>query len=72
MTTNVLILTSQMNRQEWLLQRRRGLGGSEAAAIAALSKWKSPVGVYLEKLGQETSPEKESIKQQTQEVFPFD
>lgn len=52
MQAQVLTRTDQMNRQEWLHARRRGIGGSDAAAIAGLSKWKSPVAVYLEKVGQ--------------------
>ena len=44
--------TKDMEREIWLQFRRKGIGGSDAAAIAGLSKWKSPVVVYLEKVGQ--------------------
>ncbi|MCQ6275782.1 YqaJ viral recombinase family protein [Bacillus sp. V3B] len=41
-----------MSREDWLQARKVGLGGSDAAAIAGLNKWKSPIGVYLDKTGQ--------------------
>jgi putative phage-type endonuclease len=48
----VLANTNEMSHEEWLKARRKGIGGSDAAAIAGLNKWKSPVAVYLEKIGQ--------------------
>lgn len=44
--------TKDMEREIWLQFRRKGIGGSDVAAIAGLNKWKSPVEVYLEKVGQ--------------------
>lgn len=38
-------------REEWLDQRRAGLGGSDIGAILGLSKFKTPVDVWLEKTG---------------------
>jgi putative phage-type endonuclease len=57
MQADILTSTNQMSHEEWLLQRRQGIGGSDAAAIAGLSKWKSPVAVYLEKIGQAPTEE---------------
>ncbi|NRG47356.1 YqaJ viral recombinase family protein [Bacillus sp. CRN 9] len=57
MQAEVLTITSDMSREEWLKARKHGIGGSDAAAIAGLNKYKSPVGVYLDKLGQ--SPEED-------------
>lgn len=48
----VLANTVNMPREEWLELRRRGIGGSDAAAIAGLNRWRSPVAVWLEKTGQ--------------------
>ncbi|OPX04931.1 YqaJ viral recombinase family protein [Geobacillus sp. LEMMY01] len=48
----ILANTNEMSHEEWLQARRKGIGGSDAAAIAGLNKWKSPVAVYLEKIGQ--------------------
>lgn len=52
--------TKDMDREMWLQFRRKGIGGSDAAAIAGLSKWKSPVAVYLEKIGQTPLEENQS------------
>ncbi|QNK89401.1 YqaJ viral recombinase family protein [Sporosarcina sp. resist] len=58
MQAEVLISTVDMNRQEWLDARKNGIGGSDVSAIAGLNKWKSPVGVYLDKIG--ASPDEDS------------
>lgn len=52
MQAQVLAPTLEMSRQQWLEVRRKGIGGSDAAAIAGLNKWKSPVAVYMEKIGE--------------------
>jgi putative phage-type endonuclease len=38
-------------REEWLVARREGIGGSDASAVLGVSRWKGPLGVYVEKLG---------------------
>lgn len=38
-------------REQWLLQRRAGLGGSDIGAILGLSKFRTPVDVWAEKTG---------------------
>lgn len=48
----VLVKTVDMDRDEWLGWRRRGIGGSDASAVAGLNRWRSPVQVWLEKTGQ--------------------
>jgi putative phage-type endonuclease len=52
-----LLNTKEMSREEWLDQRKKGLGGSDAAAILGLNKYFSPFDVYADKLG--LKPEKE-------------
>lgn len=47
-----LVNTAEMPREEWLAWRRKGIGGSDIAAIAGLNPWRSPVAVYLEKIGE--------------------
>lgn len=37
--------------EQWLKERRLGIGGSDAAAVLGLSKWKTPYDVYADKLG---------------------
>jgi putative phage-type endonuclease len=60
MELKILISTQNMSYEEWKEMRRKGIGGSDAAAIAGLSKWKSPVAVYLEKIGQAPKEEVKS------------
>lgn len=49
-----IILTAKQaeDRSKWLEFRKEGIGGSDAAAIVGLSKWKSPYQLWLEKTGQ--------------------
>ncbi|TDQ35245.1 YqaJ viral recombinase family protein [Aureibacillus halotolerans] len=49
---NVLISTADMDRKEWLEQRKKGIGGSDASAVAGFNKYRSPIQVYLEKIGE--------------------
>ncbi|KAF1680472.1 YqaJ viral recombinase family protein [Veillonella sp. R32] len=43
--------------EEWLAFRKTGIGGSDMAAIMGLSKWKSPLDVWLEKTSNEVNVE---------------
>jgi putative phage-type endonuclease len=38
-------------RTAWLEQRRTGIGGSDAAAVMGLSRWRTPLSVWLDKTG---------------------
>ena len=39
------------DRESWLRERRRGIGGSDIGAILGLNKYRSPLDVYLDKIG---------------------
>ena len=39
-----------IDREQFLLDRKQGIGGSDVAAIMGLSPWKTPLGVYLDKV----------------------
>ena len=45
------IPTKNMSHEQWLAERRKGIGGSDAAAIVGLNNWSSPYMVYADKLG---------------------
>ena len=45
------VSTMGMSREEWLEQRRKTIGGSDAAGIVGLSKWASPFSVWADKTG---------------------
>lgn len=58
------IATINMSREDWLEARKSGIGGSDVAALLGISKYKSPVALWLEKTGMvepEDLSEKESI-----------
>lgn len=44
--------TLEMTRQEWLEERTRGIGGSDASIILGLNKYRTPFELWLEKTGQ--------------------
>lgn len=50
------------NRAEWIAERRKGIGGSDVAAILGLSPWKTPLAVYLDKRGEgDETPDNEPM-----------
>jgi putative phage-type endonuclease len=51
-----------VNREEWLAGRRKGIGGSDVAPILGMSKWASPLDIYLDKRGElEAEDENEAM-----------
>lgn len=50
-------------RQEWLAERRKGIGGSDVAAILGMSPWATPLTVWLDKTGRAPDkPETEAMR----------
>lgn len=47
-----MTVTDPTTREQWLAERRTGIGGSDAAAICGLDRWRSPLEVYLDKTGE--------------------
>lgn len=45
------IKTIGMSREDWLLERKKSIGGSDAGAILGLNKYRSPYSVWAEKIG---------------------
>ena len=43
------VSTKGMSREDWLIRRRKTIGGSDAAGIVGLSKWASPFSVWADK-----------------------
>lgn len=54
--------TATQDRTEWLAERRKGVGGSDAPVVAGLSKWKSPHELYLEKRGELPAPDLDDVE----------
>lgn len=51
MTAVELAKTLDMPREQWLELRKKGIGGSDAAAIIGLDRWRSAFDVYADKTG---------------------
>lgn len=47
-----LVSTKDMNRDAWLDWRRKGIGGSDVSAICNMNRYRSPMAVYLDKIGE--------------------
>ena len=52
MGTRILVNTEGMSNEEWLNWRKKGLGGSDIAAILGISKWSSAIDIWLQKTNQ--------------------
>jgi len=48
------VSTANMSRRQWLEQRRKTIGGSDAAAVMGVSSYKSPYALWAEKSGRMT------------------
>ena len=47
----VLVDTTDLPRDEWLAYRRKGIGGSDAAAVLGISPFMTARDLYYDKLG---------------------
>ena len=45
------ISTKDMSHEQWLEQRKKAIGGSDASSIIGLNPWSSPYTVWADKLG---------------------
>ena len=52
MGTIILASTESMSYTEWLEYRKQGIGGSDAAVVCGISRYKSPVELWMEKTDQ--------------------
>ena len=49
---NILAVTENMPYEDWLEWRKKGIGGSDASVVCGISRYKSPVELWLDKTGQ--------------------
>ena len=57
MPAKVLMSTENMPYADWLEVRKQGIGGSDAAVVCGISRYKSPVELWMEKTNQLSSQE---------------
>lgn len=72
MQTNVVHAdTREMTHEDWLESRRHGIGGSDAGAILGVSKWGSPLTVWMEKMGKAPVKEPNEAMRQGTDLEPY-
>ena len=49
MSKVALAKINDISHTEWLKMRKHGIGGSDAAAVCGLNRWRGPLDVYLDK-----------------------
>lgn len=52
MSAIVLTSTENMPYEDWLEYRKQGIGGSDASVVCGISRYKSPVALWMEKTSQ--------------------
>lgn len=52
MSAIILASTADMPYEDWLEYRKQGIGGSDASVVCGISRYKSPVELWMEKTGQ--------------------
>lgn len=62
----IMAKTKDMPRQEWLMLRKNGIGGSDAGAVCGLNPYVSPIEVYVSKTCDgvdEETPDNEAMRE---------
>ena len=57
MNAEIIAATDNIPYEEWLELRKNGIGGSDAAAVCGISRYKSPVELWMEKTDKMTPSE---------------
>ena len=65
------ISTKGMSREEWLMRRRKTIGGADAAGIVGLSKWASPFSVWADKTGRAAEKEDTEAMRQGRDLEDY-
>jgi putative phage-type endonuclease len=65
------VSTKGMSREEWLIRRRKTIGGSDAAGIVGLSRWTSPFSVWADKTGRATEKEDTEAMRQGRDLEDY-
>ena len=65
------ISTNGMSREEWLMRRRKTIGGADAAGIVGLSRWASPFSVWADKTGRAAEKEDTEAMRQGRDLEDY-
>ena len=66
-----LAKTLDMPREQWLELRKKGIGGSDSAAIVGLDRYRSPFDVYADKLGLKQEQEDNEAMRQGRDLEQY-
>ena len=59
----IIAKTKEITHEAWLAARQKGIGGSDCAAVCAVSKFSSPLDVWLQKTGRKPAiPDNEAMQ----------
>ena len=61
MNCNILCLTENMKREDWLKHRQHGIGGSDIASMLGINPWHSPLALYWDKVSNIEIDEEENL-----------
>ena len=67
----VRLSTRSMSRADWLAQRRKSIGGSDAAGIVALSQYATPYTVWADKTGRFVDQEDNEAMRQGRDLEEY-
>lgn len=59
------------SRDEWLENRRRGIGASDIAAVLGISQWTTPLELYLDKRGELPPKEEDPVLRRGRRLEPM-
>lgn len=65
------VSTKGMSREEWLMRRRKTIGGSDAAGIVGLSRWASLFSVWADKTGRAAEKEDTEAMRQGRDLEDY-
>jgi putative phage-type endonuclease len=65
------IPTGKMSREDWLIERRKSLGGSDMGAVLGLNPWRSPYAVWAEKTGRVTDDRETEAMRIGRDLEPY-
>ena len=58
----IVAKTTEITHEAWLAARRKGIGGSDAAAVCGLSRYSSALDIWLQKMGRKpATPDNEAM-----------
>ncbi len=56
----VLAKTSELTREQWLMLRKQGIGGSDAGSVLGCNKWRGALDIYWDKVNPNLEPQKDN------------